>query len=508
MISAVLDACVLYWLNPVLVRETRQAVRNRTVAVLMQVYLLALVVYSFWRFHFSGVLLDNITGQTLSNEYTAIAFVAAAVTVMLHTGGRLVAERMQEDMMYVSTLRPMQIAMGKFWSGFVIAFLFYSMTLPFLTLAYLFRGADLRTVTALFILSFLLVQTLNTMVLAFFAGVRNTIDVAVRAVPFLLVAGILTWFCLMIVEDVLRTNIPVNWVIRTLPFCFIYVLIPLAMLLLAACQFAPAQSNRMYSTRRAMTWFGLVTLVTCTLVSPISPAAPFVLIWIFLGFYPFGFFALIATCERDDYGLRLRASIPKERWRRMVVFPLYTGDCNAIIWLFLWIVAAFLAVAVSGALFFDGFTMLYPIFSIILLSFNYAVAAIAVRYCLRRWIAKESTWIVVVALLVVGAVCSVPCHAYLFGQMIIMKAGWGGYWNSCWGDMWLFVPNPFWIISPGGADTEKEIQIGFALFWFLALLPFVFIWFRRRFARFVPLAASPDDTISPHCDETSNRFEK
>ena len=465
------------WLNPVFVRETRQAVRNRTVSVLMQLYLLALVAYAYWRFFFNSISLQNISGEQLSNEYIAIAFIATATTVLRHTGGRLVAERINEDMMYVSTLRPMQIAMGKFWSGCVISFLFYTMTLPFLTLAYLFRGLDLRMMTVLLIASFLMIQTLNTMVLAFFAGVRNYLDAVVRTVPFLIVTGMLLSFCWIMGTFIFWHGVHgiVNG--HIILCCFIYVLIPLAMLLLTACQFAPPQSNRMFSTRMVMTGFGLVTLGIAVAFSLLF-ADTFVLFWIFLGMYPFAFFALIATCERDDYGLRLRASIPKERWRRVLMFPLYSGDCNAIVWLFLWIIAAFLALAVSGSFFESRFTMFYPIFSIALFSFNYAVTAIAVRYCLRRWIAKESTWLICVALLALGTLCSVLFYIFVFEPNVVEQ-------DLC--ESLFFVPNPFWIIEPGILEPakEKEIQFMSACVWFLALLPFVSRWSQRRFKKFV-----------------------
>ncbi|HBT75671.1 MAG TPA: hypothetical protein DEB39_01820 [Planctomycetaceae bacterium] len=389
-------------------------------------------------------------------------------------------------MMYVATLSPLRIAMGKFWSGFVLSALFYSCTLPFMTLAFMLRGVDSGNALVLIACSFLLIQTFNVMCLGFLAGARSYLEAGLRTIP-LLVLGLAVFY--VFVWDFAREIYQgTMWRDLLMVFLmiafFLYAVVPAGMLFLAACQFASPQSNRMFLTRVVMSVFGAVSLGAAFLMQlawrDMDNALP---IWVLFAMYPCFLLCFTACCERREYGLRLRAGIPRTTLGRLLAFPFYTGDCNAVVWLLLWILA-------GNAVYWTGTAIrqppgyswdwitIAPLISAVLLSFNYAVAAIAVRNVLRRCIPVGATWIILLGLLGIGIIVGMPLRFIddPFNRI-------------------LFAPNPIWILDIDDSHPEYKIaQLVFAGVWFALLVPVVAVWARRRFKMFVRYEPGEEST--------------
>lgn len=471
------------FLNPVLVREMRQALRNRFVMVLMQVYLVLLLLPCMFAAMEHGSDPTGM-GMTFFRIYLYVAFGATATVTVLHTACRLVAERINEDMMYVSTLKPGRIARGKFWSGFVLSFLFYSMTLPFMTLAYMLRGIDLSVMLLGVFFTFMLVQMLNAMTVAFLAGTTSFLGAIPRVLALLLVGGLALFFPWYFLEDVIfdSPSYMSSWdfiVLFSLISGFFFVVVPVAMLTIAACQFTPATANRMLPLRILMTVFALLTLILILVVlsfmsMPASGLEAYAMLWVILGMYPVAFCAFLGMGERCEYGLRLRSRIPKGDTTRILAFPFFTGDVNAFIWLLPWffvsLVFFFLALA-SGNRFGSHHMGVYLVSPVLV--FNYCVTATLLWHAgLKRLLPKSSTWVIFLVLLTVGIFASLG------------MARWSG--NSL-DDALVFVPNPFWIWEPYSADGNGFfLQAVFAGMWFMILLPILVIWGVKRLVDFVP----------------------
>lgn len=480
----------------------RQAVRSRLVTVMMLSELALLVFLCLYELIILPVTDGADTPLTAQLFWGVILinFTLAALTVCLHGAGRLIAERLNEDLMYHSTIRPFGIATGKFLSGFILSALFFSMTFPILTLIYLLRGVDLRTVAFAFLGSFLLVQTLHCFFLAFLAGVRRPMDIGVRSLPLFLFVGMVLFFCTMIVTHLdgsryFDFSMLVFWL-------FLFLLVPAALLLLTACQFAPISSNRMLPVRIVMTALFVTLFSICLLFHFLLPHSyhfNHVYLAVLFSMCPFLFFCFVAVCERSEYGLRYRAGIPKSPLFRLLVFPFYTGDCNAILWLLLAILFGIVAITLGGGFSESRIRDLFPVFSTYLLTFDYAVLAVFLRNALRRfaWVRRifgngrkkrkstvsasrpavtnESTWIVAVVLLLTGTILSVF---------------WSVVWNRIepnqWKEMFVFVPNPAWIYDMDAGDGAV-FQVKVALAVFLFLLPPVLLWTMLRLKRFKPI---------------------
>ncbi|HBT77560.1 MAG TPA: hypothetical protein DEB39_11715 [Planctomycetaceae bacterium] len=494
-------------LNPVLVREARQAVRNRFVVVLVCLFLAALFAAGFVILLYgrAGVPLsyEDRLGARLFTYYLGITFAVTAATVTLQTGCRLIAERIGEEMTYYTTLSPLRIAFGKFTGGLVLSLLFYSIALPFFTLAYLARGIDFGILFLLTVLSFLLVQTLNALVLGFFAGVRSWFDAVLRLVPFTVFAWVILWLCLDLGAEIFR--IPDlffgnrhNCVAVGLLSLFFYLVLPAALLLLASCQLAPVSSNRMFGMRVFLTLSGLLSLAVALVVDFCIGRDHVVMLWNLLAMYPCIFMCFIACCERETYGLRYRAGIPLRFWRRLAAFPHYTGDCNAVVWLACWITLG-VGTGLAISLNYRSANWLHqhclPVFSTILLSFDYAVATIGVQHLLRRLfprhipkdaaLRKETAWLLLLGLLSVGLLLSL-----LWLQLGILL---------------YCVPHPLWIWEGCGSRTESWNQLILAGVWFLLSIPPLIVWARRRFAGCVRYEPEKQETPGTESHESRER---
>jgi hypothetical protein len=372
--------------------------------------------------------------------------------------------------------------------------MFYSVTLPFLTLAYQLKGVDIGTMFHAFIFSFFVVQTLHALVLALFADGRNWLELVARFIACLLLAAALLLFLGFVARDFVLADpfhVSIETFIIILLYSFLFVILPAVLLLIAGCQFASPMSNRMLVPRIVVSSLGFPLFVLCFAMS--LPGTVFGVRWgvvsmhwdgwslgifMLLWLYPLSFFSIIAACERNSYGLRLRRSIPGKLWKRLLVFPLFTGDCNAFCWLFLW--NALLLAALFGSGTFDGIARMggLTFFSTSLLCFNYAILAVYIqKRLLRRWVPKELTWLVMLGLMLLGTICSVV----LFADMLTLQ-----WWSTLIHitDAFILVPNPIWILAPSGRGNQydmQNIQFWFSLAWFALSSICLGIWARHKF---------------------------
>lgn len=135
-------------LNPVFVKEMRQAVRGRLV---LSMFLLALTVM----FSLSAVMLltMNVDQGGFGAQFFATLLgtltVLTGVCVPAWSGGRMMQERHTEegiDMLYFTPMSSEEIIQGKFLSNVALAAVFFSAGAPFFAVAPLLRGVDGLTV--------------------------------------------------------------------------------------------------------------------------------------------------------------------------------------------------------------------------------------------------------------------------------------------------------------------------------------------------------------------------
>jgi len=351
--------------NPILVRELKQFVRNRLLLYFMLFYLgtisLVTVVVlampelvkgiTFFIFWFS-----ECTGQELFAFVMLSYYFFASAFLVLFGGVKLGYERYKNDLGYYTTVPPWRIISGKFLLGVVVSLIFLSLSLPFLTIAYMMRGLDLATIIMAVLFYFFMSLVHYSVTIAFYAGARSLTRIYLFGLllAFLQFVG----FCIgyaassgfIYYPEIMGSN---RWVVLmpyAIQWAFIFFPLPFAI-----CQVSPESSNRMMPVRVCMTVVfllaasGFTVSLILDLLYPgmsstdfntvIGMSSCIALDCIFI-FYPIIF--LINICEREKYSIRQRRFVPRNRLLRFLYFLHATGVANAILWYLLFLIASML----------------------------------------------------------------------------------------------------------------------------------------------------------------------
>ncbi|MEM6330938.1 MAG: ABC transporter permease, partial [Planctomycetota bacterium] len=139
-------------LNPILVKETRQALRSRQFVLWFLLLLAAcwLVTIGGVAWMGPGVQYAAGGGLMFMCYYCVLAF--AVVIVVPYAAFRSLSSEQEEntrDVLMVSALRPSQIINGKLGGAVLQIGVYLSALSPCLAFTYLLRGIDLRTILLL-----------------------------------------------------------------------------------------------------------------------------------------------------------------------------------------------------------------------------------------------------------------------------------------------------------------------------------------------------------------------
>lgn len=137
------------WLNPILVKETRQALKSRQFLVTF-----TLMLVSAWLISVFGVLLagDSLeygsAGRIFFLFYYYVLALAIFGVVPYSAYRGLLNERDQTtlELLSITTLTPRQFVWGKLCSSMVQVFIYYSAIAPFIAFTSLLQGFDLAQV--------------------------------------------------------------------------------------------------------------------------------------------------------------------------------------------------------------------------------------------------------------------------------------------------------------------------------------------------------------------------
>lgn len=337
-------------LNPILVKEVRQALRGLYFKI---TFLFAL---------FSAASVGTIVLLATSGEGSGTAgpafFIAvfSCLAAAAHCFVPFLAfvsmsgewDENTYDLLVLSDLRPRQIVFGKLLSAGTVALLHYSAFGPFLVMAFLLRGVDLLSVMILIGGSALYSLTLSAVAIALSTFARNRfLRVALMAflaalLVFATVMSIALAFALVEEPEILREPLA--------PFAVIGAALSaatvLAFAIAVACgRLAHAEENRS-SGLRAIAAGVVVLLIAWSAAFAIEIGQPaFVLGPLtfipFLLLVPFAFFAT----ESEKLGRRVRLHVPKGRLAAAVAAPFLPGGGRGVL---LFLVVA-LAAAAAGA---------------------------------------------------------------------------------------------------------------------------------------------------------------
>lgn len=144
-------------LNPILVKEMRQALKSRQFVLTFMLLLAVAWLVSAGTVIFAPVAVEfGAAGHSLFLVYFGILAFAVFVIVPFGAHRSMLAERDQNtyELLSISALTPRQIVNGKLLSAMVQSFVFYSAITPFIAFASLLQGFDLPSCLFLLVAAF------------------------------------------------------------------------------------------------------------------------------------------------------------------------------------------------------------------------------------------------------------------------------------------------------------------------------------------------------------------
>jgi ABC-type transport system involved in multi-copper enzyme maturation permease subunit len=131
-------------MNPIAVKEFRQAVQSRGVIVILMLFLLVnLAVIGGYVMTSTDASARLDAGRGIFMGLLGILMFTCVVFVPLYAGGRMSGERNNSDidLLYITTLSPGAIVRGKYLTATALTLLIFSASMPFMILTYLLRGS-------------------------------------------------------------------------------------------------------------------------------------------------------------------------------------------------------------------------------------------------------------------------------------------------------------------------------------------------------------------------------
>ena len=477
-------------LNPIVVKELRQAVQSRFVVsmllVLLSIQLTAVGLYLLFNTAASS---DFRAGRTIFAILFTIMLGVSLIFVPAYTAVRMIAERSDTnvDLLFITTIKPRSIVAGKLLTAAVLTTLIMSACLPFMVFTYFLRGIDLITIFWVLAYAFLII--VSSGVLALLLGslpygrvvkaFLSLILLALCLIAFFSTVGMMFWF----VEQGFGAAYD-TWE-------FWRVILTTALIALGLFGFAivlcialltPLSANRAFPVRIYLTLAWALTLATTIAWSRYAHTNSPLLVWVIIISILFSVMFLGAVSEREESGARVLRKVSARPLRRWMAFLFASGAANGLVW------ASLLGLATLGVVWLwwwrhrfgteaDALRNILTLASGVLAYFYfYAVLGALVQRNMSRRLPKHLTWVLSGCLLSLGT--ALPLLIRFFVMANEPPERWS---NSGW-----LVLNPF---AMGFSDHDwfyGSIAVTLALIVTLLNLP----WLIARVRAFQPLTTN------------------
>ena len=327
--------------NPIVVKETRQAVNSRLVGAFLLLFLtVQLVVMLIMIADNESAAPEDFDLRAGRDVFMAVQGILVGTCLVLiptMTSVRLATERSDgnTDLLFISSLTPRAVLAGKLIAAGALALLIFSACAPFMTFAYVMRGLDVPTILVVLFADFLTVL-LATAFGLFLAsvpanrGFRIVLGLGGALGMCYLGAGLVALSAAFLRgETSLETDSWEFWAacagLAALVFGTIGQLFVWSVALIS-----PPSSNRMFPVRVYALGLWVAEAVGFGAWSlSIGRPEPMV-IWGVLGCALFSLHLVMAVSERDEWGTRVRARIPRRPLLRPLAFLLYSGAAGGI----------------------------------------------------------------------------------------------------------------------------------------------------------------------------------
>jgi hypothetical protein len=199
-------------LNPILVKELRQSVRNNMVVAVLILFLgVDLLIAGSALLASQGEQTDERLGRNVFQTLLSILQLTCMLFVPLYAGYRMSAERNGPDneLMFATRLTSDAVVRGKLLSATALTLLIFSVCMPFLFMTYTMRGIDLLTIAFCLLIGFCFCAAAN--MLGIFAGSFRAGPVARGISSVALGAALLFLYAISIVPELIIAYEGMNW---------------------------------------------------------------------------------------------------------------------------------------------------------------------------------------------------------------------------------------------------------------------------------------------------------
>ncbi|HEU0177764.1 MAG TPA: hypothetical protein VFV58_26175 [Blastocatellia bacterium] len=479
-------------INPIVIKELRQAVQSRfVISMLLTLLAVQLVAIGIYILASGASLFSFDAGRQSFLMLFGILQVIGTVFVPLYTGARLAAERsdINVDLLFITTIKPRSVIAGKMFAAMTLTALIYSACMPFMAFTYFLRGIDLPSIFISLAIGFVaVVACAQVAVFVALIPVNRAFKVIFGLVA-LVIFGIAYFATMGGVSSLVNygvggTGFRQTMIAMSVVICFLVGLF----FVMSVALIKPVASNRALPVRLFITAAWLLTGVAAVADGMIEDSSVPLILWL-VGFeIVFALSLFAAVSERDRPGRRVLRSIPKSLFGRARAFFFFSGAANGVAWASVMIVLTLAAAwvwvksfprhgnasdLVDSAKWMGGMCLYF---------FCYAMTGALLRRLLFSRVGSELIWLIGVSLLLVGSVTP-----FMIGYIIFFNDQW---WSEDLGAWW--VGSPFaW-----GNKGHRVLYASVGGLWAVLVVAMSLPWIIERVKMFKhPSRVAADDTI-------------
>jgi len=471
-------------INPIVVKELRQAVQSRfVIAALLTLLAIQLVAIGIYILASGASLFGFDAGRQSFLMLFGVLQVVGTVFVPLYTGARLASERsdINVDLLFITTIKPRSVIAGKMFAAMTLTALIYSACMPFMAFTYFLRGIDLPSIFISLAIGFVaVVACAQVAVFVALIPVNRTFKVIFGLVA-MVIFGIVYFATMGGVSSLVNYGVGgagfrQAMIAMSVVICFLVGLF----FVMSVALIMPVASNRALPVRLFITAAWLLAGVASVIDGLAEHYSSPMILWTVAFEIVFALALFAAVSERDRPGRRVLRSIPKSLLGRARTFFFFSGAANGVAWASMMIVLTLAAAwvwvksfprqsntgdLVDSAKWLGGMCLYF---------FCYAMTGALLRRTLFSRVGTELTWLIGVSLLLVGSVTP-----FLIGYIIFFNDQW---WSEDFGAWW--VGNPFaW-----GNKGQRVLYASVGGLWAVLVAAMSLPWFIERVKSFRPAA--------------------
>jgi len=469
-------------INPIVVKELRQAVQSRfVIAALLTLLSIQLVAIGIYILASGPSLFGFDAGRQSFLMLFGILQVVAVLFVPLYTGARLAAERsdINVDLLFITTIKPRSVIAGKMFAAVTLTALIYSACMPFMAFTYFLRGIDLPSIFMSLGIGFVVVVACaQGAVFVALIPVNRAFKIIFGLITLAVFGMIYIWTMIGVSSVVTRGVIGRAFWDPMIAICGVICFLVGLFFVMSVALIMPVASNRALPVRLFITaaWLltGVAAVTYCSIVHEYWP----VIVWLLMFEIVFALAIFAAVSERDQPGRRVLRSIPRSLLGRARAFFFFSGAASGLAWASVMVVLT-LGAAVAWVKLFqtrasgsDLTDVAKWMGGMCLYFFCYAMTGALLRRHLLSRIGTELTWLIGAVLLLVGSVAP-----FLIGYIVFFNDQW---WEQDFSAWW--VGNPF-------AWSNKAHRVLYASVggvWAVLVSAMSLSWFIERVRSFRP----------------------